>query len=91
MLSSNICSAYMLNGAIALLIKTTAAQNEDALSYYSVRGLYFLAVISVRSIWYMQDIMLSMEDEILLNESLYTLHYVTIIVAVTLYVDVEIA
>ena len=32
-----------------LLTKTTAAQNEDALSYYTVRGLYFLAVIFVRS------------------------------------------
>ena len=28
-----------------LLTKTTAAQNEDALSYHRVRGLYFLAVI----------------------------------------------
>ena len=28
---------------IILLTKTTAAQNEDALSYYTVRGLYFLA------------------------------------------------
>ena len=28
-----------------LLTKTTAAQKEDALSYYKVRGLYFLAVV----------------------------------------------
>ena len=34
-----------------LLAKTTAAQNEDALSHYRVRGLYFLAVVSVRSIY----------------------------------------
>ena len=33
-----------------LLTKTTAAQNEDALSYHKVRGLYFLAVISVATI-----------------------------------------
>ena len=33
-----------------LLTKTTAAKNEDALSYYKVRGLYFLAVVFVRSI-----------------------------------------
>ena len=33
-----------------LLTKTTAAQSEDALSYYKVRGLYFLAVVFVRSI-----------------------------------------
>ena len=33
-----------------LLTKTTAAQNEDALSYYKVRGLYFLAVVFVRTI-----------------------------------------
>ena len=34
------------------LAKTTAAQNEVALSYRSVRGLYFLAVVFVRSILY---------------------------------------
>ena len=27
------------------LTKTTAAQNEDALSYYRVRRLYFLTVV----------------------------------------------
>ena len=32
---------------IILLTKTTAAQNEDALSYYTVRGLYFLVVVFV--------------------------------------------
>ena len=35
---------------IILLTKTTAAQNEVALSYHIVRGLYFLAVVSMRSI-----------------------------------------
>ena len=33
-----------------LLTKTTAAQNEDALSYRSVRGLHFLAVVFTASI-----------------------------------------
>ena len=33
-----------------LLTKTTAAQNEDTFSYHKVRGLYFLAVVFVRSI-----------------------------------------
>ena len=33
-----------------LLTKTTAAQNEAALSCHRLRGLYFLAVVSVRSI-----------------------------------------
>ena len=33
-----------------LLTKTTAAQSEDALSYYKVRGLYFLAVVFVATI-----------------------------------------
>ena len=28
-----------------VLTKTTASQNEVALSYHSVRGLYFLAVV----------------------------------------------
>ena len=34
-----------------LLTKTTAAQNEVALCYHSVRGLYFLAVISAAAIY----------------------------------------
>ena len=32
------------------LTKTTAAQNEGALSYHRVRGLYFLAVVFVATI-----------------------------------------
>ena len=32
------------------LTKTTAAQNEVALSYHNVRGLYFLAVVLVTNI-----------------------------------------
>ena len=35
----------MKTGIIILLTKTTAAQNEGALSYRRVRGLYFLAVV----------------------------------------------
>ena len=35
---------------IILLTKTTAAQTEDALSYYRVRGLYFLAVVFVATV-----------------------------------------
>ena len=31
--------------------KTTAAKNEVALSYHRVRGLYFLAVVFVRSLY----------------------------------------
>ena len=31
--------------AFILLTKTTATQNEDALSYHRVRGLYFKAVV----------------------------------------------
>ena len=45
-----------------LLTKTAAAQNEDALSYHSVRGLYFLAVVFVRSIdneWRIMKVKLS--------------------------------
>ena len=34
-----------------LLTKTTAAQNEVALRYYRVRGLYFLAVVFVTTIY----------------------------------------
>ena len=36
--------------SIILLTKTTAAQNKDALSYHSMRGLYFQAVIFVATI-----------------------------------------
>ena len=32
------------------LTKTIAAQNEDALSYVRVRGLYYLAVVFVATI-----------------------------------------
>ena len=53
-------SEMLLNGQLSFIVglhvsyihltKTTAAQNEVALSYHSVRGLYFLAVVFVRSI-----------------------------------------
>ena len=36
--------------AFILLTKTTAAQNEVALSYHKLRGLYFLAVVFVATI-----------------------------------------
>ena len=45
--------------AIIHLTKTTAAQNEVALSYRSVRGLYFLAVVFVRSITIVYDGLIS--------------------------------
>ena len=35
---------------IILLTKTTAPQNEVALGYHTVRGLYFLAVVFTTSI-----------------------------------------
>ena len=38
-----------------LLIKTTATQYEDALSYHRVRGLYFQAVVFVATILYMEN------------------------------------
>ena len=37
--------------AIIHLTKTTSAQNEIALSYHRVRGLYFLAVVFVSTIF----------------------------------------
>ena len=40
---------YAINVTIHLT-KTTAAQNEVELGYRSVRGLYFLAIVFVRSI-----------------------------------------
>ena len=35
-----------------LLTKTTAPKNEVALSYHSVRGLYFLAVVFATTIYH---------------------------------------
>ena len=40
-----------LQPSTILLTKTTAEQNEVALSYHKVRGLYFLAIVFVRSIY----------------------------------------
>ena len=50
---SNNCrvSSKTINKNIVLR-KTTAAQNEDALNYLRVRGLYFLAVVFVATIVY---------------------------------------
>ena len=43
----------------SVLTKTTAAQNEVALSYYIVRGLYFLAVVFTATIvLYFRDMLL---------------------------------
>ena len=40
----------MKRGCVVILTKTTAAQNEAALGYYRVRGLYGLEVIFVATI-----------------------------------------
>ena len=40
---------------VILLIKTTAAQNEVALSYHKLRGLYFLAVVYATNIECIRD------------------------------------
>ena len=41
------CLSY---GEYVFLTKTTAARNEVTLSYHSVRGLYFLAVVFATTI-----------------------------------------
>ena len=41
----------MLYTSIILLTKITAAQNEGALSYHRVRGLYFMAVVFAATIY----------------------------------------
>ena len=46
--------AYRANITI-LLTKATAAQNEDALSYLRVRGLYYLAVVFVATILHLES------------------------------------
>ena len=40
-----------LQPSTLLLTKITATQNEVVLSYHKVRGLYFLAVVFMRSIY----------------------------------------
>ena len=47
-----------------LLTKTTAAQNEVALSYHKVRGLYFLGVVFVRSIFYFYILKILKKSEV---------------------------
>ena len=39
------CYFALMIYVTTILTKTTAAQNEDALSYHRVRGIYFLAVV----------------------------------------------
>ena len=39
-----------------LLTKTTAARNEDALTYLRVRGLYFLAVVFAATVCILRGI-----------------------------------
>ena len=41
---------YLVSIIATLLIKTTAAQDELALSYYRVPGLYFVAVVFAATI-----------------------------------------
>ena len=66
-----------------LLTKATAAQNEDALSYNSVRGLYYLAVVFVRSIiinthvLYRYFLMYSILYSISMYNYTYSIRYVT--------------
>ena len=56
---------------IILLSKTTAAQNEVALGYHRLRGLYFPAVVSV-------TIICSKIKSKFKTKNLYTIHYVQI-------------
>ena len=44
--------------SVILLTKTTATQNEDALSYFRVRGLYYLAVVFVATIYHLRSCMM---------------------------------
>ena len=50
--SGNTVVIYNNNHNTILLTKTAAAQNEDALSYHRVRGLYCQAVVLVATILY---------------------------------------
>ena len=45
MYSKTVQDYHYRNSIFILLTKTTAAQNDVALSYHRLRGLYFLAVV----------------------------------------------
>ena len=47
-----LCTKCAVTRYTILLTKTTASQNEVALSYHNVRGLYFLAFVFVGTIIY---------------------------------------
>ena len=51
MRSMYIYKLYIINCIITLLTKITAAQNEDALNYHRLRGLYFPADIFAATIF----------------------------------------
>ena len=55
---------FQVYSGTILLTKATAAQNEDALSYYTVRGLYFLAVVFVRRLFHPNILQNSTNDVI---------------------------
>ena len=50
-----IPTAFVCTNIFICLTKTTAAQNEDALSYHGVRGLHFMAVVFVRSMYLLKS------------------------------------
>ena len=45
-----LCTPFFFTEEYILLTKTTAVQNEDALTYLRMRGLYYLAVVFVTTI-----------------------------------------
>ena len=45
---------FVFIATIILLTNTTAMQNEVALSYDKVRGLYFMAVVFAATIYYIE-------------------------------------
>ena len=53
-----------------ILTKITAAQNEVALSYHRMRGIYFLLVIFATTICYM----FAMDDLVTIDTTQYTLY-----------------
>ena len=61
-----VCIMYIVY--TTLLIKTTAARNEVALSYHRVRGLYFLAVVFAATIYIYVSINASMDHSPIKND-----------------------
>ena len=67
-----------INHDIILLTKTNVVQNEDALSYHRVRGLYHLAVVFVVTITHQSSFRSGEDGDVMGRDSAALLHVQTV-------------